>query len=168
MNEVVSRFERAAADGPTTVDRIRADAFDEVLASRLTGPAVGVPLPFDGVSLAAHPVTTDPTPRQLREARVGVTPVGPGIAEFGTVVVRSGSEGAEQVSLYPDEHVAVLAASDVVGTLAEAVAELQAAVESGLRSAVLATGPSGTADMGSVVYGAHGPGSVHVVLLEDR
>jgi L-lactate dehydrogenase complex protein LldG len=32
-------------------------------------------------------------------------------------------------------------------------------------SAVLATGPSATADMGALVQGAHGPKEVHVVVI---
>jgi L-lactate dehydrogenase complex protein LldG len=32
---------------------------------------------------------------------------------------------------------------------------------------VLATGPSATADMGELVLGAHGPESVHVVILDE-
>ena len=36
------------------------------------------------------------------------------------------------------------------------------------RNAILITGPSGTTDIeGSYVRGAHGPGFLHVVLVED-
>jgi L-lactate dehydrogenase complex protein LldG len=165
----VSTFERALTDMPVTVDRADADTFDEVLRDRLQQPAVGVPLWFDGFSLADHPVDIDPTPDDLSAARTGVTPVGPAVAEYGSVVVPSDIDGAEQVSLYPDSHVGVLAASDIVDTLAEALGELTDAIrDGGLTSAVFATGPSGTADMGSLVYGAHGPEVVHLILLEDR
>jgi L-lactate dehydrogenase complex protein LldG len=34
-------------------------------------------------------------------------------------------------------------------------------------SAVVATGPSATADMGALVRGAHGPKEVHVVILDE-
>jgi L-lactate dehydrogenase complex protein LldG len=34
-------------------------------------------------------------------------------------------------------------------------------------SAIVATGPSATADMGALVKGAHGPKVVHVVVLDD-
>ncbi|WP_280535965.1 LUD domain-containing protein [Halopenitus sp. POP-27] len=167
MSGRVTRFEQSATQGPTTVDRIHTDEFDDALADVLEGPAVGAPLPFEGVSLPQD-VTRNPTPRELRDARIGVTPVGPAVADLGSVVVRSGAEGAEQISLYPDTHVAVLAASDIQPTIADAITEIDARVASGLTSAVLATGPSGTGDMGSVVYGAHGPSSVHVIVLEDR
>jgi len=165
----VDTFERSLRDRPVTVERIPADEFDAAIEDALDPPAVGVPLPFPDLSLAGHAVELDPTPTQLSEAATGVTPVGPAVAEYGSVVVRSGIEGAEQVSLYPDTHVAVLPASDVVDTLSTAVAELSESIaDAGLTSAVFATGPSGTADMGSLVYGAHGPESVHVIVLEDR
>lgn len=162
-------FERSLRDRPVTVDRIPADEFDAAVETAVDPPAVGVPIPFRDLSLAGHAVDLDPTPSRLSAAATGVTPVGPAVAEYGSVVVKSGIEGAEQVSLYPDTHVAVLRASDVVGTLTEAVGDLSESIaEAGLTSAVFATGPSGTADMGSLVYGAHGPESVHVILLEDR
>lgn len=165
----VDAFERSLRDRPVTVERIPAEEFDGVIADALDPPAVGVPLPFRDLSLAGHAVELDPTPAQLSAARTGVTPVGPAVAEYGSVVVKSGIEGAEQVSLYPETHVAVLRASDVVGTLSTAIGELSDSIGDGeLTSAVFATGPSGTADMGSLVYGAHGPESVHVIVLEDR
>ena len=40
--------------------------------------------------------------------------------------------------------------------------------DAGLDSQVLATGPSATGDMGSLVRGVHGPQEVHVAILEDR
>jgi L-lactate dehydrogenase complex protein LldG len=165
----VDTFKRALSDRPVTVDRVPSDAFDAALGRRLEQPAVGVPLPLEDVSLADHPVEIAPSPNELAAARTGVTPVGPAVAEYGSVVVPSGDEGAEQVSLYPDTHVGVLAESDIVDSLAEALADLSGSVAAeGLTSAVFATGPSGTADMGSVVYGAHGPASVHLIIVEDR
>ncbi|WP_121822970.1 LUD domain-containing protein [Halostella salina] len=165
----VEAFEQALADRPVTVDRITATEFPGRIEAQLDPPAVGVPLPFEGVSLSGLPVELNPTPSELTAATTGVTPVGPAVAEYGSVVVQSGVEGAEGVSLYPDKHVAVLAASDVVGSLTDAVAALSGPIADGdLSSAVIATGPSGTADMGSLVYGAHGPETVHVVVLEDR
>lgn len=41
-------------------------------------------------------------------------------------------------------------------------------IRGGTGQAIIATGPSATADMGGLVKGAHGPIDVTVVLLEDR
>ena len=37
----------------------------------------------------------------------------------------------------------------------------------GRDDAVLATGPSATADMGELVYGVHGPRETHAIILEE-
>lgn len=164
----VETFARAVSGLQATLHRTTGADFDRELPRHLDGPAVGAPLPFEGISLAGHPVTLDPSPAQLAAAVVGVTAAGPAVAEYGSVVVRSDRAGAEQISLYPAKHVAVLAASDIVPTLADAMEILVEAVEDGLTSAVFTTGPSATADMGAPVYGAHGPESLCILLLEDR
>lgn len=53
-------------------------------------------------------------------------------------------------------------------TLADAVAVAADDIARGLTSVVFTTGPSVTADMDALVYGAHGPEKLYVLLLEDR
>ena len=98
---------------------------------------------------------------------MGITAGELGIANYGTVVVTSGDKGTEQVSLYADTHVIVLDESDIIDDMSAVFEQLQARFADGLTSAVLSTGPSATADMGELVYGAHGPRDVHVLLLTD-
>jgi L-lactate dehydrogenase complex protein LldG len=167
-SDSIATFERRAAERRATVECTTASEFDGALADHLTEPAVGVPLPFEGVSLADAPVELDPSPAALEAAATGVTPVGPAVAEYGSVVVPSDEHGAEAISLYPETHVAVLAASDIHSTLSTALAEVGGEIAAGLSSAVFATGPSATADMGAPVYGVHGPAAVTILVLEDR
>lgn len=145
-----------------------AEGFPEALDAVLDSPAIGSPLPFKGVELPEG-VNTDPTPAALREAATGVTPVECAIADYGSVVVRS--EGTvEPVSLYPDTHVAVLDERDVLPDMPTAFARFGDLLRDG-ESAIIATGPSATADMGDLVKGAHGPKDVHVIVLtggDDR
>lgn len=164
----VDAFEQSLTDLPVRVTRTTVAEFDEMLESCLDPPAVGVSLPFETLSLDDHPVTVDPTADELLSATTGVTPGGPAIAEYGSVVVTSEFDGTEHTSLYPDKHVIVLAASDIVPTLANAISEIEEGIDDGLTSAVITTGPSATADMGAPVYGAHGPEDVHVLVLTDR
>lgn len=144
-----------------------AAACEDALAEAVVEPAVGTDLPFDGVALPAS-VRRDPTPSELADAATGVTAAAFAVADYGSVVLTSGAEGTEQVSLYPRRHVAVVAASDVLSDMAAAFDRLDDAFAAGETSAVIATGPSATADMGALVEGAHGPEEVHVVVLEDR
>lgn len=161
-------FEDSLAERKANCTRTRVDGFAEALADLLVAPAVGTPLPFEGVSYGDLPVTVDPSPTELERAESGVTAASLGIADYGTVVLASGSENTEGASLFPGSHVVVVAASDVLSDMPAAFERLQGAFEEGLTSAVLATGPSSTADMGALVYGAHGPRAVHVVILADR
>lgn len=145
-----------------SVDELH-DAFERVC----TTPAIGTPLPFDGATLPDW-VNDDPTPADLREASSSITAAGIGIAEYGTVVLPSTPDGSEPVSLFSDVHVPVVRASDVVPGMPEAFARLGEEFRTGEHSsAILATGPSATADMGALVRGAHGPKEVHVVIVDE-
>ena len=148
--------------------RTTAGAFPDTLADAVEAPAVGTPLPFDGVSLADSEVTVPPTPAELETAKTGVTPVFGGIADYGTVVVESRPEGDELVALYPERHVAVLRESDLVAGVEGTLDQRRERIAAGRDSAVLATGVSATADMGATVEGVHGPREVHVIVLTDR
>lgn len=168
------------AAGASTLDRFRAglerhgvtvtDATPGSLADAVEDavepPVVGAPLPFDGLSLPAS-VPTDPTPAALDAARTGVTAAMLGVADYGSVALASTPDGTEPVALFPERHVVVLRAADVVPGMREALAELGERAREDARSHVLATGPSATADMGGLVYGAHGPEEVHLVLVGD-
>jgi L-lactate dehydrogenase complex protein LldG len=137
-----------------------------VLGEVTREPAVGTPLPFDG-SLPDW-VNTTPTPADLDAATTGITAARLGIADYGSVVLPSTPEGTEPVSLFPDLHVAVLRRDDVVPGMTEAFDFLGREFREGDHSsAVIATGPSATADMGELVTGAHGPKEVHVVMLDE-
>ncbi|ARS91021.1 LUD domain-containing protein [Natrarchaeobaculum aegyptiacum] len=164
----VETFERSLENLPVTFERVDSGEFRSAVESRIDPPAVGVSLPFDGVSLEDTSVNLNPTSEDVLEARTGVTPGGPSIAEFGTVVVASAFDGASYASLFPETHVVVVAASEIVETIDDALETLAGEIDGGLTSAILTTGPSATADMGAPVYGAHGPESLHVIILGDR
>lgn len=169
------------APGASTLDRFRAgldrhgvgvtDATPGTLAAAVEGavepPAVGAPLPFDGLSLPDS-VPTEPTTADLDAARTGVTAARLGVADYGSVALAATPDGTEPVALFPERHVVVLRAADVVPGLSEALADLAERAGRDAASHVLATGPSATADMGGLVYGAHGPEAVHLVLVGDE
>lgn len=165
---LVERFETALHDHDVTFSRTTPDEFTEALDTAVDSPAVGAPLPFSDLSLDGTGVETHPTPAQLREATTGVTAAGIGIAAHGTVAVESRPDGDEPVSLYPERHVAVLRASDIVPDVSSAMSWLGERLGEDNRSVVFATGPSATADMGATVQGVHGPLEVHVLLVETE
>jgi len=138
------------------------DAVDAVASD----PAVGIGLP-DGLGTLPERVSTDWSPATLRTAATGVTPASFGIADYGSLVLPTTTDGVEPVSLFAEAHVAVLAADDVVPGMADALTRLGDQFRADAESAILATGPSATADMGALVKGAHGPKTVHAVVVRS-
>ncbi|WP_248895976.1 LUD domain-containing protein [Haloplanus halobius] len=164
-NPTLSTFEDSLAELGVDCTRVTVDDFAETLDGLVREPAVGVSLPFD-VSYPDN-VTVDPTPAALERAATGVTPASFGVANYGSVLLPSTADGAEPVSLYPELHVPVVRASDVLPDLPEAMDRFGDAARDHGESAIVATGPSATADMGELVLGAHGPEAVHVVMLDE-
>jgi len=187
MTDHVDTF-RDEIFGVATLHEAAAAEVADTIADIVETPAVGTPLPFEGVSLP-DTVETDFSPRDLETAKTGVTPARYAIATYGTVVLPSDADGTELASLYPPTHVAVVAASDVLPDMQTAYERLgediggagvatTTATETSTDGAetptdppasqILATGPSATADMGTLVEGVHGPDEVHVLLVTDR
>ena len=100
------------------------------------------------------------------EAPVGITSAPYALAATGTLVMMSNDEEQRLVSLLPPAHIAVIPASCILVNLDELFVRvpLPADVTSAL---VFVTGPSRTADIEQIlVRGVHGPGEVHVVIVE--
>jgi L-lactate dehydrogenase complex protein LldG len=128
----------------------------------------------------AEPMTSEATltarRQELREllarADIGLSGVDYAIAETGTLALSARPGQMRSVSLLPPVHVAVARADQVVATLADYLLLLQAAgtdVQQWLSSCVsFITGPSRTGDIElTLTIGVHGPGEVHLVLLEE-
>ncbi|MEY7851919.1 LUD domain-containing protein [Natrarchaeobius sp. A-rgal3] len=166
MTTRLETFEDAVKRSTASTVRTTPAEVSRTVSDLLTGPAVGAALPFDDVSLEDVPVTFDPTREQLLEAATGVTGATLGIAAYGTVVLRSTAGVDELAALFPERHVVVVRERDVVDDMATAFDELAPIFEDEAADAILATGPSATADMGALVHGVHGPREVHVVIVE--
>jgi L-lactate dehydrogenase complex protein LldG len=148
-------------------ERTTPAAFGETLAAHLSEPAVGVALDGVDASLSGTDVAVDPTPAALRAAETGVTPASFAIADYGSVVVPTTRSGTELVSLFVDRHVAVVDEADVLPGMDAAFDRFGEEFRARASSGIIATGPSATADMGSLVRGAHGPSEVRVIVVEE-
>lgn len=160
----IDQFASRAGDFEVEVTRVAAASATETIADLLEPPAVGVPLPWDDVALP-DAVETAPSPAALDDAVTGVTAAALGVADYGSIVLRSTPEGIEPISLFPDLHLAVLRAADIVPDMAAAFEWFGETFRARRDSAIIATGPSATADMGALVHGAHGPKAVHVLVI---
>ena len=168
MSGLVETFEASLDALDVTRTRTDPDGLDDALREAVREPAVGAPLPFEERELSLPDwIPVHPTAQELEEARTGVTASSGGIAEYGTLIVQSRPGGDEPVSLYPERHVAVVRASDLVAGVPEALEFLGDEFAAGMDSAVFATGMSATGDMGELVRGVHGPREVHVIVIES-
>jgi L-lactate dehydrogenase complex protein LldG len=109
---------------------------------------------------------------QAFAAEVGITGVDFALAETGTLVLSSLTEGAQLASLAPPVHVALYRRSQVLGSLEEILERLPIPRDPGQplsgRSVVFITGSSRTADIEQIlIHGVHGPREVHAILVED-
>jgi L-lactate dehydrogenase complex protein LldG len=98
-------------------------------------------------------------------AQAGITGVLCAISETGTLVIPGGTGRPQSASLLPELHIAVLYREKILATLSEALhlPEIREAP-----TVVLVSGPSRTADIEmTLTIGVHGPGEVHVFLVND-
>lgn len=97
-------------------------------------------------------------------AEVGVSGVDWLIAETGSIALRTGPGQPRSLSLLPPVHIAVASRGQLLADLFDLVeqcGDLPACLS-------LITGPSKTGDIElRLVTGVHGPGEVHVVLIDD-
>jgi L-lactate dehydrogenase complex protein LldG len=100
--------------------------------------------------------------------RVAVTDTVAGVAETGTLLVRSGSESPNLLHLLPEAHIAILDSGSIVGSYEDALALVEKQ-EDWPRAATFITGPSRTADIEKTPQiGVHGPRQLHIILIHGE
>jgi L-lactate utilization protein LutC len=110
----------------------------------------------------------EPNRDQVFAADIGISGVDFLVAETGTIVVQSRPEEPRSLSLLPPVHIAVAARSQLVPDLFDLFAAMQGPEGPSMPSCLtLITGPSKTGDIElRLVTGVHGPGEIHLVLIE--
>ena len=162
-------FEAKATALGTTLERVAAlaevpQALRRYLAAHGLRPSVArqqaaefAALDWGGIDCHATLASDEPVALGLAEG---------GIAESGSLVVHSGPHAPILLSFLALHHVVVLREATLMPHLEDYAARL--ATGAVPRNAILITGPSGTTDIeGSYVRGAHGPGFLHVILVEQ-
>jgi len=107
---------------------------------------------------------------ELRElcatVNYGISSADYGLSDTGSLVMISSLAEARLVSLLPPAHIAVVPASRILTGLDELYSMIPKPADI-TSSMVLITGPSRTADIEQIlVRGVHGPGEIHVVVVE--
>ncbi|MEX0921383.1 MAG: lactate utilization protein [Rhodovibrionaceae bacterium] len=93
-----------------------------------------------------------------------------GVAETGTLMLRSGAEGPTTLNFLPENHVVVIKTSEIGGSYEDVWDRLRALYGEGNlpRTVNCITGPSRTGDIEQTIQlGAHGPRRLHIILWDD-
>ncbi len=89
-----------------------------------------------------------------------------GVAETGSLVLLSSEQTPTALNFLPEHYICLLPASRIVAHLEDLWELMRSEAQTMPRTVNLITGPSRTADVEQTIQmGAHGPRSVHIVLL---
>jgi L-lactate dehydrogenase complex protein LldG len=139
-------------------------------ADQLPLPGVLDAVAGAGLGLCDADLPTDPGARReklsvLGEAGVGLTGAEAGLADTGSLVLRSGPGRPRLAWLLPPVHVALLPVASLLPDMAAFFAR-HAGAAGDAANLVFVTGPSRTADIELILTrGVHGPRHLHVVLI---
>ena len=101
-------------------------------------------------------------------AELGITSVDWAVAETGTLAVCSLPGQGRVVSLLPPTFLAIIEPAQIVPDLFDLFARLETSKHDLPSNVALITGPSKTGDIElKLTTGVHGPGQVHVLVVED-
>ncbi|MGQ0676960.1 MAG: LutC/YkgG family protein [Rhodospirillales bacterium] len=173
--EAVEAFVKMAEVSLATVRRVRADAdvpqaVAEYLKSQNLSPRLRMAPDrrLDAVPWSDAPLLQIARGKADPADEVGLTGVFAGIAETGTLMLLSGPESPSTLNFLPETHVAVVKASEILGSYEEGWAKLRQAGAGLPRTVNFITGPSRSGDIEQTLQlGAHGPRRLHIVLVDD-
>lgn len=107
--------------------------------------------------------------KQFLNVKAGITRCEFLIARFGSVMVSSALNAGRRMFVFPESHLVIAYASQVVTELKEALKGMKEKYGSNFPSQMtVITGPSRTADIEkTLVMGAHGPKELYVFMIDD-
>jgi L-lactate dehydrogenase complex protein LldG len=111
-------------------------------------------------------VVTDPTTEQLKTIRCGVTDAFGAVKSTGSVCVEVSKGLAIPASMLTRKHIVLVDANTIVPRPRDVLSEEYLEGKGLSQSFSFITGSSATADMGPLVRGVHGPGQLHIIILE--
>lgn len=174
-SELVERFREMALFAGASVDTIADDAAAPAAVARyLSREGLGDRLILSpSERLLRMPWKGTPRLSVRRSPfgpgdRVAVTEAVAGVAETGTLLVRSGADAPNALHLLPEAHLAVLGGAAIVGSYEDAL-DLLGQDDGWPRAATFVTGPSRTADIEKTPQiGVHGPRQLHIILIHGE
>jgi L-lactate dehydrogenase complex protein LldG len=166
-----SSIDQAADVVATIAARLGATSILSWTDEAMALPGMTAALQSRGLSIVAPDVPQAgdgraPRLAELAALSLGLTGADAGLAETGSVVLASGPGRPRLASLLVPVHIAILHVDRLVDSISMLLATRGDLVAAG-SNLVAITGPSRTADIEHTLSrGVHGPGEVHVILLE--
>ncbi len=182
---LTAHFEKAGTDAGMVVHRASEESWLSVIDELLKGRhAKRVACCIEDESLrialnhrlretgrAVFDFSETPQSDGLFDVEVGVTDVQSAIAETGSIVMASSADRSRCAHVIPPVHVAIVRTTQILPDMIDywrAFSLGGGENQSTASGIVLVTGPSKTADIeGILITGVHGPGEVHVVLIDN-
>ena len=122
---------------------------------------------LDGIPWEKRPTLTITRGKTDGADEVGLTGAFAGVAETGTLIMRSGPEHPTTLNFLPDSHLVVIRKSQIVGSYEDAWDKIRDGEMP--RTVNFIAGPTRTGDIEQTIFmGAHGPRRMHIVLVEDE
>jgi L-lactate dehydrogenase complex protein LldG len=173
--ELLKQFVKNAEAVVATVEIISADAssLNAALQKQITEDELVLfatpndldPNLFKEFSLSEK-VITNPDNEQLKYTKAGVTDAFCGIASTGSICISVAENLTSAATMLTRKHIAVLDSKTIIPKPRDVFSEDYLEGKGLKRSFTFITGPSATADMGPLVRGVHGPGKLHIIVLE--
>ena len=111
-------------------------------------------------------VIIQPSKEEFRNVRAGVTDAFCAVASTGSVCVGVADNFASPITMLTRKHIVVVDSKTIVPRPSDLFSEEYLEGKGLKRSFSFITGTSATADMGPLVRGVHGPGKLHIIILE--
>jgi L-lactate dehydrogenase complex protein LldG len=123
---------------------------------------------LDEIPWSARPLLRIRRGRAEAGDAVSLTPCYAAVAETGTLMLISGAQTPTTLNFLPDTHIVVVRGDQVVAAYEDGWERLRAG-DGMPRTINFITGPSRTGDIEQrIELGAHGPGRLHIILVDDR
>ena len=175
VRHLVAKLGEAACtvDEVASLDEVPGRVAAWLQRENLPARVIQAPALKDGLDWSRTPTLEVTTGTADGSEDTSVTPAFAAVAETGTLMLLSDAATPTGLNFLPENHIAVVRRSQVVGPLEDAWARFRAA-RAGAdgpvmpRSVNLITGPSRTGDIEQrIQMGAHGPRRLHVIVVDD-
>lgn len=107
-----------------------------------------------------------PNENNFQSAQIGITDSFAGISKTGSVCVSLHNRITSAISMLAKKHIVLLDSNYIVQLPREIFLNEKFKNNNLTNNFTFITGPSATADMGPLVRGVHGPGQLHIIIIE--